>query len=363
MSLYTTPIININLKKITTNYLTLKNLCQGATPSAVIKDDAYGLGAIEVSKVLYDAGCRDFFVAHAKEGSIVRPYLKDANIYVLQGIGQDSLPYFIDHNLIPVICSLEMFSYFKQTPLYQKTSPIIQVETGLNRLGFSFSDLEKLSPSELNSFSYVLSHLSCADTPAHFMNEHQLNNFIKIKNRFFPNTKATLSASDGIFISSDYHFNMVRLGAAIYGINTAPYRPNTMLNVIEVKAPILQIKEASKGEYIGYSATYKCLQNTKIAIVSIGYGDGISRSLSNRGKVIFYTSDNKPHFCPIIGRVSMDNIICDVTSIDEIHPGDFAYIINDDYTLDDIARDSDTIAYEVISNIGKNPRFIKNYIK
>ena len=363
MSLYTTPIININLKKITTNYLTLKNLCQNAIPSAVIKDDAYGLGAIEVSKVLYKAGCRDFFVAHANEGAIVRPHIKDANIYVLQGIGQDSLPHFIQHNLIPVICSAEMFSYFKQTPLYQTISPIIQVETGLNRLGFSFSDLEKLSQSELNSFSYVLSHLSCADTPAHFMNEHQLNNFLKIKNRFFPHTKATLSASDGIFISSDYHFDMVRLGAAIYGINTAPYRPNTMLNVIELKAPILQIKDTPKGEYIGYSATYKCLQNTKTAIVSIGYGDGISRSLSNRGKVIFYTSDNKPHFCPIIGRVSMDNIICDISSLNENPLGDFAYIINDDYTLDDIARASDTIAYEVISNIGKNTRFIKNYIK
>ena len=363
MTLYTTPIININLKKIIANYLTLKNLCHPATPSAVIKDNAYGLGAIEVSKALYKVGCRDFFVAHAQEGAIVAPHLKDANIYVLQGIGIDSLPYFIKHNLIPVICSPEMFSYYKKTPLYQTISPVIQIETGLNRLGFTPDELEQLSSNDLNSFSFVLSHLSCADTPAHFMNEHQLNNFIQIKNRFFAHTKATLSASDGVFISSDFHFDMVRLGAAIYGINTAPYRPNTMLNVIEVKAPVLQIKNIKKNEYIGYSATYKTLKDTKLAIVSIGYGDGISRTLSNRGKVIFYDSDNTPHFCPILGRVSMDNIICDITSLNNIQCGDFAYIINDDYTLDDIARDSDTIAYEVISNIGKNTRFIKNYLE
>lgn len=363
MTLYTTPILNINLKKITKNFLTLKNLCPSATPSAVIKDDAYGLGAIKISQTLYNAGCKDFFVAHAKEGAIVAPYLKDANIYVLQGIGTDSLPYFIEHNLIPVICSPEMFAYFKQTPLYQKISPVIQVETGLNRLGFTINELEKLSPDELNSFSYVLSHLSCADNPAHFMNDHQLKNFIQIKNKFFPNTKATLSASDGIFINSNYHFDMVRLGAALYGINTTPYRSNTMQNVIEIKAPILQIKTIEKDEYVGYAATYKTLKETKTAIVSIGYGDGISRSLSNRGKVVIYDSNNTPHFCPIIGRVSMDNIICDISCINNPQCGDFAYIINNDYTLDDIAHDSDTIAYEVISNIGKNTRFIKNYIE
>ena len=131
-------------------------------------------------------------------------------------------------------------------------------------------------------------------------------------------------------------------------------------NVLELKAPVLQVKPLQKSEFVGYSATFRAPQDMKIAIVSIGYGDGLPRSLSNRGKVVFY-EQNQAHFCPILGRVSMDNIICDVSSLKEIKTGDFGYLINDDYTVDDIARDAGTIAYELISNLGKNPRFIRSY--
>ena len=122
----------------------------------------------------------------------------------------------------------------------------------------------------------------------------------------------------------------------------------------------MQVKPLGKGEFVGYSATFRAPQDMKIAIVSIGYGDGLPRSLSNRGKVIFY-ENGKPHFCTILGRVSMDNVICDVSSLNELKTGDWGYLINDDYTVDDIARDAGTIAYELISNLGHNPRFIKNY--
>ena len=361
MAIYTTPILNINLKKLTKNYEILKNLSSPAIPSAVVKDNAYGMGAIEVVQALYKEGCRNFFVAHAKEGSQIRPYLPNASIFVLQGIGEDSLSYFQTSNLIPVISSPEMLRYWQQNKI-NGISPVIQVETGLNRLGFQTEDLEHLTKDELNSFSYVLSHLSCGNEQAHFMNLHQLNNFHSIKERFFPNTPATLSASDGVFLGQDYVFDMTRLGAGMYGINTAPYRLNEMHNIIELKAPVLQVKNIDKGEFVGYSATYRTTQKTKIAIISIGYGDGIPRSLSNVGKVLFY-ENQKPIHCPIIGRISMDNIICDVSLVNDIKVGDFGYMINDDYTVDDIALSSNTIAYEIISNLGKNPRIIKNYIR
>ncbi len=359
MSVYTTPIFNINLKKLIANYKLLKKLSAPAVAAGVVKDDAYGLGALEITKALYRAGCRHFFVAHGLEGSLIRNVAPKADIFVLQGIGEDSLPYFIKSELIPVINSPEMLSFWKKNRI-KNIKPVIQVETGLNRLGFSVKELEKLKPADINEFSYVLSHLACADEQAHFMNARQLKNFRKIKSRFFPNTPATLSASDGVFLGPDFHFDLTRLGAALYGINTAPYRENEMQNILELKAPVLQVKSLDKGEFVGYSATFRAPTNMKIAIVSIGYGDGLPRSLSNRGKVIFYTR-NTPHFCPILGRVSMDNIICDVTSIDNVKVGNFAYLINDDYTIDDIARDAGTIAYELISRIGKNPRFIKNY--
>ena len=361
MSLYTTPILNINLKKIVENYSTLKNLANNAIPAVVIKDDAYGLGAIETAQALYQTGCRHFFVAHASEGSQIRPLIPEASIFVLQGIGEDSYEIFLQHNLIPVISSLEMLRYWQQHQI-NNIKPVIQVETGLNRLGFTIKDLELLTPNELNSFSFVLSHLACGDEQAHFMNTRQLTNFKYIKDNFFPNTPSTLSASDGVFLGSDFHFDMVRLGAAIYGINTAPYRLNEMQNVVELTAPVLQIKELEKGEFVGYSATFRSHHKMKIAIISIGYGDGVPRSLSNKGKVIFY-ENQKPVFCPIIGRVSMDNIICDVTNLNDLNVGSYAYLINNDYTLDDIARDAGTIAYEIISNLGKATRYIKNYQK
>lgn len=361
MSIYTTPVLNINLKKLTENYNLLKNLCAPAIPAAVVKDDAYGLGAIKIAEALYAAGCRHFFVAHGSEGIRIRPSVPKAEIFVLQGIGEESYPCFKTAHLTPVICSPEMLSYWEQNKI-EGISPAIQVETGLNRLGFSINELGKLPQETLDSFSYVLSHLACADEQAHFMNNRQLNNFKIIKARFFPKTPATLSASDGVFLGHDFHFNMTRLGAAMYGINTAPYRENQMQNILELKAPVLQVKTLGKGEFVGYSATFRAPVDMKTAIVSIGYGDGLPRSLSNRGKVIFY-ENSKPYFCQILGRVSMDNVICDISSLTSVKVGDFGYFINDDYTVDDVARDAGMIAYELISNLGKNQRFIKSYIK
>lgn len=358
MSISTTPILNINLQKMIDNYNLLKKLSAPAIPAGVVKDDAYGLGAYEVTKALYENGCRHFFIAHGSEGTDVREAAPNATIFVLQGIGEDSLPYFVENKLTPVICSPAMLEFWHINKI-DGIRPVIQVETGLNRLGFTVADLENLSEEELNEFSYVLSHLSCADEQAHFMNTRQLENFRIIKKRFFANIPATLSASDGVFLSNEFHFDLTRLGAALYGINTAPYRENEMKNIIELKAPILQVKPLAKGEFVGYSATFRAPCNMKIAIVSIGYGDGLPRSLSNRGKVVFYENNN-PVFCPILGRVSMDNVICDVSAVKNINIGDFGYLINDDYTVDDVARDAGTIAYELISNIGKNRRFIKN---
>ena len=332
MALYTTPVFNINLKKLAANYRLLEKLSAPAIPAAVVKDDAYGLGAAEVAAALYAAGCRRFFVAHGSEGEKIRPLVPDAEIYVLQGIGADSLPYFRTARLTPVICSPQMYAFWQQNRI-DGIRPLIQVETGLNRLGFTVAELERLAETEREDFAGVLSHLSCADEQAHFMNARQLAAFRAIKARFFPATPATLSASDGVFLGDDFHFDMTRLGAAMYGINTAPYRENQMQNILELKAPVLQVKP-------------------------------LPRSLSSRGKVIFY-ADGKPCFCPILGRVSMDNIICDISALapEAVSPGDFGWLINDDYTVDDIARDAGTIAYELISNLGKNPRFVKNYIR
>ena len=361
MTLFTSPRLEINLNNIVTNYKILKSVAANAVCAAVVKDDAYGLGAVKVAKTLYEKeNCKHFFVAHAFEGQEIAPYVPNAVIYVLQGIGADSLNIFNNHSqLVPVISNMEMYEFFKQHYTGSQ-KPAIQIESGLNRLGFRENALQKLSTKELESFSLVISHLACADEQTHFMNERQLNCFKSLCERFFPNTPKSLSASDGVFLGPDYAFDMVRLGAALYGINTAPYRENQMKNVITLSAPVLQIEHLKTGEFVGYSATYKANTDKKIAIISIGYGDGIFRNLSNVGKV-FFKNNNNISEARIIGRVSMDNIICDVSTVENLKVGDFAYLVTDFHTLEDMGRESSTIAYEVLSRIGKGKRFIKEY--
>jgi alanine racemase len=239
---------------------------------------------------------------------------------------------------------------------------VIHIETGLNRLGFRPSELAVLSDADKKQFLLVMSHLACADEKDHFMNEHQVHNFITLKEKYFPNIPGSLSASDGIFLGGAFLQNMVRLGAAMYGINTAPYRENQMKNVVSLYAPVLQVEDLPAGEFVGYSATYRAASNRRLAIVSIGYGDGLPRSLSNVGKV-FFKGKNMLHEARILGRVSMDNIICDVTTVPDLKVGDEAVLLDDFYTLDDLGRDAGTISYEIISRIGKNTRFIRKYKK
>ncbi len=359
MSILTRPILEIDFGNLLDNYQQLRTIAGKATAAAVVKDDAYGLGAREVAQMLYNkGGCRHFFVAHAIEADRIADLIPQAKIYVLQGIGEDSLELFQrNRQLIPVIGSPQMFAFWK-THKISGIKPVIQIETGLNRLGFREHELKAMDEKDLGEFSMVLSHLACGDEKDHFMNTHQLENFDSLKNLYFPDVPASLSASDGVFLGEKFHWDMVRLGAAMYGINTAPYRPNQMKNVVRIKAPVLQIEPLPKGDFVGYSATYRASSERKIAIVSIGYGDGIPRSLSNVGKVFFRTH-GQLHEARMIGRISMDNIICDVTNIDGLEVGDMAFLADNFYTLDDMGRDAGTISYEIMSRVGKNTRFIR----
>lgn len=363
MTILTRPILEIDLNNLLANYKQLEQLCAKSIPAAVVKDDAYGLGAEKVAELLYHEGnCRNFFVAHAVEGEKVSAVAPQAKVFVLQGVGEDNIEIFEKNkNLIPVISSPQMLDYWKENRPDDR-KPVIHIETGLNRLGFREPELAKLSEDDRKGFCMVMSHLACADAKDHFMNEHQLNNFNRLKAQYFPKHPGSLSASDGAFLGGAFQKDMVRLGAAMYGINTAPYRENQMQNVVRIKAPVLQAEDLPEGEFVGYSATYRANSRRKICIISIGYGDGIPRSLSNVGKV-FFKIGGQLHEARMIGRISMDNIICDVTGIDGLQCGDSAYVCDSFYTLDDMGRDAGTISYEIMSRVGKNPRFIRRYIK
>lgn len=353
--IYTQSVLNINLDSLVKNFSFLKDLAPHSIPAAVVKNNAYGIGVENVVPTLLKSGCNHFFVALADEGATVRAHAPHANIFVLQGIGDDSIEVFKKFNLTPVIATPHMFEFWKKNKI-SGIRPVLNIDTGLNRLGFRFEDIQNLSSQDKNEFSFILSHLACADEAFHFMNRHQSETFDKMTS-LFPHTPTTLSASDGVFLGESFQKDMVRFGAAMYGLNTAPDRKNRMLPVVTLKAPVLQIINIHKGEYIGYGATYKAAKNMKIAVVSIGYGDGIPRSLSDKGRFFYEGEETR-----FVGRLSMDNIMCDISHIHNISEGDFVDVLNDSYTADDMGRDAGTIGYEILSSICKSPRLKRVYL-
>lgn len=362
MTILTRPIFEIHLSNLLANFRQLQKLAPQSIAAAVVKDDAYGLGAVQVAAELYHrGGCRHFFVAHGIEGAKIRTELPEAEIFVLQGMGDDNLELFQQYHLTPVINAPAQLDFWKNHRL-SGIKPVVHVETGLNRLGFRETDLQQLSPAEISEFGMVMSHLACADVQGHFMNMRQLNEFNHLCQKYFPKLPRSLSASDGVFLGREFQQDMVRLGAAKYGINTAPYRENQMAPVVRLLAPVLEFADLAEGEFVGYSATYRANTPRRLAIISIGYGDGLPRSLSSVGKVYFEIAGVRSE-ARVVGRVSMDNLIVDVTGIAGLRVGDLAILLDQKYTLDDMGRDAGTIAYEVLSRLGKNPRFDRRYIK
>ena len=347
--IFTQAKLTVDLKALVENYNFLKNQAPQAIPAAVVKNNAYGLGIENVVPALVKEGCNHFFVALANEGEKVRKFAPSADIFVLQGVGQDSIDLVKKERLTPVIATPKMWQFWKQNKV-EGIRPVLNVETGLNRLGFRAQDVAKLTESDKKEFSFLLSHLSCADEPYHFMNRHQIEAFNEIS-KLFPDTPLTLSASDGIFLGENYQKDMVRLGAAMYGLNTAPDRQNKMETVVYLKAPVLQIAEVEKGEYIGYGASYKTARKMKIAIVSIGYADGLPRALAGRGRVFFNGQEIR-----LVGRLSMDNLMCDISDVCGLKEGDFVDILNEDYTADDMGHDAGTIGYEILNGVCKSGR-------
>jgi len=361
---YVRPQLEINLTRILENYLSFAaaKARSETDMAAVVKDDAYGLGDQEVAKILYErGGCRTFFVAHGFEGQCVRAVAPQADIYVLQGPGHEDLECFRRGNLIPVIASLPQLRFwYQEMPNQQK--PALQIETGLNRLGLRPEEIASLSSEERDKFGLILSHLACADEPEHPMNQKQLNAFNQLRLNF-PRAKFSLAASDGFLLGADYQFDIVRLGAVLYGLNPVPNPSVVSKNVVQVKAPILQIADVKPGDCVGYGAEHVVKEPGKIAIVSIGYADGIFRSFFPRGKV-WLEGEGQVFTAPLAGRVSMDNLICDVSHIpdDILARNQYVSLISDSYTADDFGRDAGTIGYEVISAIGHGVRYVKSYV-
>ncbi len=356
-------ILTIDLDAIAENYARLgARLARGVQCAAVVKADGYGLGAPAVACRLYAEGCRVFFVAQLDEGAVLRPHLPDAAIGVLNGLSEGAAPDFAAHDLLPVLNDpgqVEAWTAYCAANDPKRVA-IIHVDTGMTRLGLELREALALAeePGAFAAFSDVLvmSHLVAAEEPGNPINAEQLRRFKTFAPRV-PGARASLANSSGIFLGPEYHFDLVRPGYALYGGNPTPGAPSPMRHAVQLLARIVQIRDVDSPRTVGYGATARAAPGARIATIAIGYADGYLRSLTNRGQAWL-----GPHRVPVIGRVSMDLVTLDVSSVPEgaCRRGDFVELIGDRMTIDDVADLAGTNGYEVVTRLGR--RFARSYI-
>jgi alanine racemase len=350
-------VLEIDLGAVVANWRLLAAKAALAACAAVVKADGYGLGAAPIARALLAAGCQRFFVATLDEGIALRQALGPGpEIAVFNGPLPGSAAEFVAPHLSPVLNDPGQIEAWAGLPAGGRPAAMIHVDTGLARLGLSLAEfdssldrLRRLGPACL------ISHLACAEHPAHPLNATQRARFLAARQRL-PSTAACLAASSGIFLGADYHFDAVRPGAALYGVNPTPGRPNPLRPVVRLSAKIVQLRQIDRGESVGYGAAHVMDGAGILATAAIGYADGWRRSLSHRG--YGWLAGTR---VPLLGRVSMDLATFDVSAAPpaELYPGNAIELIGEHYTVDDVGVDAGTIGYEILTSLGS--RFHRVY--
>ena len=356
--------LTVDLGALVANWQEMARRSGRARTAAVVKADAYGLGIEEVGETLYIAGARDFFVATAEEGVTLRLYAPDARIFVLAGIWPGMQRLFFENDLVPIISSEEQLAFWMSVlSEYGEYPCALQVDTGFNRLGLTVPEALALADdvSRPASFSPVLvvSHLACGDDPASPMNRQQLDSFRQVS-RAFEGIESSLSASAGIFLGPEYHFDLTRPGIALYGGEAVPGVANPMRPVATAEARVLQLRNVKAGEAVSYGRAMQLTRDSRLAVVSAGYADGYMRSQSSGGVPLRRTGIDAGHGfiaghrVPVAGRITMDLTIFDVTDLPEglIRAGDYVELFGSNILVDDAARAAGTIGYEMLTSMG-----------
>ncbi|SNB68107.1 alanine racemase [Arboricoccus pini] len=355
-------VLTVDLDAVVANYRLLTRMLGGRRCAAVVKADAYGLGAEPVARKLQAAGCRHFFVAHLTEALSLRPVLdKTNNIFVLNGLNPGSEIHAVRHNITPVLNSIEQLHAWRQQAMlsYRTLPAVLQLDTGMSRLGLSQSELDSLiaSPHYLEGIDlqFVMSHLACADEPDHPANRMQLENFVSMR-RHLPAIPASFANSAGIFLGSAYQADLGRPGIALYGAHPGANRSTPLSPAVKLEAKIVQLREIEAGAGVGYGHAFISSKATRLATISVGYADGWMRSLSGRGCAFL---DDQP--LPIVGRVSMDSMTLDVSMVppSKLRPGALVELIGPHQSVDDIAAHAGTIGYEILTGLGT--RYARRY--
>ncbi|MBT4880595.1 MAG: alanine racemase [Alphaproteobacteria bacterium] len=352
-----TSVLEINTKEIIKNYYFLNEMLSTGKCGAVVKADAYGLGAEKVGAALERVGCQEFFVAHVEEGIALRKALPQGNIYVFTGLLPGTADCFIEHNLIPVLNNIEQIKTWYELCRKEENAKdaAIHFDTGMLRNGLDKKD-QKLLLNNLQwlaamNIHFYMTHLACSTVKDHPLNDVQLGRLKGIVSQL-PTAPISLADSGGIFIGPEYHFDLVRPGFALFGMNPTHHGmdKNPMTPCVRFRGRIIQVKEGEVGDSVGYGATHVLDRPSRLAVVGAGYSNGYLRSLSNQG--VCFLENWK---VPVLGRVSMDYIVVDVTDVPEsvVAEGRWIDLVNAGMSLDHLGALAQTISREMLTGIGK----------
>jgi alanine racemase len=339
-------LLTIDCGAVVRNWRRLCETHASGAVAAVLKADAYGLGAAPIATALRDAGCRHFFVATVEEGEALRGALGEGPmIAVLGGFRAGR-----HKGLTPVLNSVEQFEG-------HSGQVILHVDSGMSRLGLPLSELEALAadpaPLERLEILYVMTHLAAAEEPQHPMNVAQLARFNEAC-LGLPRARRSIANSSGIFLGPRFGSDLARPGAALYGLNPTPGHANPMEPVFTLSGQILQLRDIPAGQTVGYGGAWLATRPSRIATIGIGYADGLPRALEGKLQGRYQGQE-----FPMVGRVSMDLMTFDVTGIRGVKPGRWIEIIGPGQDADTVAGMAGTIGYELLTSLGR--RFRRDY--
>ena len=363
----------VNLAALAHNLSRIKRyLSQTCEVMAIVKANAYGHGAVDIARALANQGIERFAVASLDEGIELRQVGLSAPIVVLGALFEDQIADLVAHRLTPVVSNGRILpALAKATRSHPVPYPIhLKVETGMGRLGFSPEELHSLldnpvlwSPLQLEG---MMTHLADADGTDTAFTEQQLGAFhamleqIRQHGLTIPLVHTANSAA--IVRFPEAHFSLVRPGIMLYGYHTLPASvPAPDLRpVLSLRTTIVQLRTIPRGGTVSYNRTFVAKRPTRIAVLPIGYADGYSRRLSNRGSVLI-----QGRRAPIVGLVCMDMSMVDVTDLAPLQVGEIVTLIGqqgqESIWADEVASWTGTIPYEVLCGIGSRvPRLYES---
>jgi alanine racemase len=359
-------VLTIDLAALAANWRLLAKRVAPAECAATIKANAYGTGLEPAARAFQAAGCKTFFVAQIEEGVQARKALgAGPRVFVLNGLQAAADPdEYLAHSLSPVIGSAEELA--RWAPFAADGRPCaLHIDTGMSRLGFaSLAELRAALAAhdrdKLN-IALIMSHFVSSEAADDPLNETQIARFDEAR-ALLPGVPASLANSSGIFLRTRPLYDLVRAGYALYGGNPTPGSPNPMRGVVRLAVRIQQLRWIEKGTSVGYNAQWIAKRRTRLAALLAGYADGLPRTAG--------ATDQRPGAevmiagkrCPLVGRVSMDLCVADVTDIpeDDLRPGDIATVVGEDIGIDELGTRSGTIGYHILTSLG--PRYHRRYL-